>query len=185
MVSTGFAEAARDIKDNFEISLAVFMPNTPWNHGMVWYGMVWYGMVWYGMVWPLQIPYKPFVSFFCKFLSPLRIYSQGFEACIIQLQRQESVQFRWRLIADIERGVLLLHMPGISSYSEQFGEFFETRISSLETSPQNDGYLQLERGWRYHPESKRTPKSTCGPKENLGLKRSRTATSAGSANILI
>ena len=43
------------------------------------------------------------------------------------------MQFRWRLIADIECGVLL-----------QFGEFFETKISSLEISPQNDGYLQLE-----------------------------------------
>ena len=28
------AEAARDVKDNFEILLAVFMPNTPWNHAI-------------------------------------------------------------------------------------------------------------------------------------------------------
>ena len=81
------------------------------------------------------------------------------------------MQFRWRLIAsesDIERGVLLLHMPGILSYSEQFGEFLR-----LEISPPNDGYSQLERGWRYHPESKK------GTQE----KQSRTAMSASSKKV--
>ena len=29
------ATSASDIKDNFEISRAVFMPNTPWNHAVI------------------------------------------------------------------------------------------------------------------------------------------------------